>query len=68
MGTWIFESNETVEEIAERVAKAWHERPCPPEDGDHCNADLHDWDRAHPFDKEWGRDHVRFVLTELGFG
>lgn len=67
MGTWIFTSDETVDEIVERIAKAWHEKPCPPEDGDNCNPDLHTWETAHPFDKERGRDHVRFVLEALGF-
>lgn len=67
MALWVIETEEATEDLVERIARGWFERPCPPEDGDNCNPDLHTWETAHPFDKEWGRDHVRFVLNELGF-
>jgi hypothetical protein len=61
------ELEESTEDTVERIAKAWHEAPCPPDEV-HCNPDLHVWETAHPEDKEWGRQRVRFVLTELGLG
>ena len=51
----------------ERIAKAWFEEPCPPEEGDCCNPDVHNWDKGHPDDKEWARKTVRFVLKEAGW-
>lgn len=59
---------ETFEDMVERIAKAWMEAPCPPEEGPHCNPDMHNWDRAHPDDQEYIRSHVRFTLQQAGLG
>lgn len=66
MAMWIIETDETLDEMVERIAKARHEAPCPDEEK-FCNPDLHVWEDAHENDKEWGREMVRFVLKELGF-
>lgn len=58
-------TGETFEDMVERIAAAWHDAPCPPEDGP-CNPEVHDWDTAHPEDKIFARNTVRFVLTEAG--
>lgn len=57
---------ESYDQKVERIARAYFERPCPPEDGPYCCADMHDWDTGHPDDKEHWRDTVRFVLREAG--
>lgn len=67
MPTWIVETDETIEEMVERIAKARHEAPCPEDEQAFCNPELHDWENAHEDDQEWGREAVRFVLQELGF-
>jgi hypothetical protein len=67
MATWIIETDETFDEMVERIAKARFEAPCADE-GNPCNPDLHVWATGHPDDKAWGRDYVRFVLEEVGFG
>lgn len=59
------ETDETFDELVERIAKAFHESPCPGED-QYCNPAHHNWATAHPEDKQWGRDRVAFVLREIG--
>jgi hypothetical protein len=59
---------ESFEDMVERIAKAWKEEPCPPEEGPGCDPDLHNWDTAHPGDKQFALDTVRFVLREAGLG
>jgi hypothetical protein len=52
----------------ERIARAWFERPCPPEDVSVCNPDLHNWDTGHPDDKAYALDMVAFVLNQADLG
>ena len=66
MATWIVEAEETSEEIAERIARARYEDPCTGWEEPFCNKHLHDWDTAHPEDKEYAMAHARFLLKELG--
>lgn len=66
MALWIIETEDSLDEMVESIAKAWFEAPCLPED-EFCNPGRHVWETAHEEDKEWGRSHVRFVLNELGF-
>jgi hypothetical protein len=56
---------ESFEDKVERIARAYFESPCPPDDGP-CNPGIHDWDTGHPGDKAHWRTVVRFVLTEAG--
>lgn len=58
---------ETPDDMVERIARAWFEQPCPPEEGP-CTPGIHDWDTAHPEDQAWARSTVRFVLREAGLG
>lgn len=58
---------ESFEDLVERCAKAWVEKPCPPEEGP-CNAFLHVWEDAQEEDKEWARETARVMLTEAGLG
>lgn len=58
------DTHETFEDMVERIAAAWHDAPCPP--GEVCNPEMHQWDTAHPEDKIFARDTVRFVLREAG--
>lgn len=55
--------DESFDAKVERIAKAWFERPCPPEEGA-CNPDLHNWAKGHPDDKAAARNTVAFVLKE----
>ena len=57
---------ETFEDKVERVARAYFDQPCPPEDGSSCNPELHDWDFADPIDKAYWRESVAFILREAG--
>lgn len=66
MAVWIIETDETVDEIVERVARARYEDPCTGWEEPFCNEHLHDWDNAHPEDKEFAMAHARFLLEELG--
>ena len=56
---------ENLDDMVERIARAWHAAPCAPEDGP-CNPDVHDWDNAHPEDQAFALATVRFVLREAG--
>jgi len=47
----------------ERIAIAWFEKPCDESEGDHCNPDLHDWERGHPEDKKRALETVSFILA-----
>ena len=66
MATWIIETDETVDEIVERIAKARYEDRCVDWEEPFCNKDLHNWETAHPEDKAWARGNARFVLKEMG--
>lgn len=57
--------SETFDQVVERIAKAWMEKPCGEPA---CNPDCHVWETAHPDDKDYARDSVAFVMKELGFG
>jgi hypothetical protein len=59
---------ESFEDMVERIAKAWKEEPCPPEEGPGCNPDLHIWETSHPEDQDYIRSHVRFTLQQAGLG
>ena len=55
--------SETRDEKVERIAQAYFESPLDEEDTSRrC------WDHAHPGDKAYWRDVVRFVLREAGLG
>jgi hypothetical protein len=68
MAVWIIETDETVEEIAERIARARYEDPCTGWEEPFCNQHLHVWENAHPEDKEYAVAHARFHLKALGIG
>lgn len=53
---------ESFDAKVERIAKAWFEAPCPPEEGGQCNPGLHNWATGHPDDKQNARNTVAFVL------
>lgn len=60
------ETDEPLERGIARIARAWFEQPCPPEDGPCCNLDMHDWDTAHPDDRANALATVAFVLHGAG--
>jgi hypothetical protein len=64
----LIKTDEPLERGIARIARAWFEQPCPPEEGPYCNPDMHDWDRAHEDDKAYALAMVAFVLHEAGIG
>jgi len=62
----VVDTMESFDQKVERIAKVWFETTCPPEEGDNCCLDLHNWETGHPDDKASARNFVAFVLHEAG--